>query len=137
VKVVLDTHVLVSGLLKPFGNCAKILRLLVNQKLVTSYDARILYEYENVLHRTKFNFSSEHILTLLKDIKLNGELDVSLPLKHSLPNPDVDMFLEVAIASNAACIITGNLNHFPTDLCKGIQIYSPTKFIEFYKEHFA
>ena len=58
-KVVIDTNVIVSGLLTPFGNSAEIVRMITSGKLNLCFDARILTEYEEVLKRPKFKFSGE------------------------------------------------------------------------------
>ena len=132
-KVVIDTNIIVSGLLTPYGNSAEILRLIVNSKLTLSYDSRIFTEYYEVLNRPKFNFEKEKISTLLKEIELTGELALGIPLKEFLPDPDDNMFLEIALESNAECIMTGNLNHFPKDLCFSIPVFSPSLFVSYYR----
>ena len=47
--VVLDTNVLVSGLLNPNGSPGKILDLIIGNHIQIAYDDRILGEYEEVL----------------------------------------------------------------------------------------
>ena len=47
-RVVLDTNVVVSGLISPGGTCGQILRLVVEGVLRPCWDERILAEYENV-----------------------------------------------------------------------------------------
>jgi putative PIN family toxin of toxin-antitoxin system len=64
-KIVLDTNVLVSGLLTPFGPCGKIVRMVSAGKLILYIDARILSEYNEVLQRPKFKFNNDHIDTLI------------------------------------------------------------------------
>lgn len=132
-KVVVDTNIIVSGLLTPYGNSADIIRLITNSKLTLCYDSRIYTEYYEVLNRPKFNFKKEKISTLLKEIEFSGELATGIPLKESLPDPDDNMFLEVALESNAECIITGNLNHFLKDFCFNIPVFSPSLFVSYYK----
>jgi predicted nucleic acid-binding protein len=43
--IVIDTNVLVAGLLSPFGACGEIVRMVSAGKLTLSFDARILSEY--------------------------------------------------------------------------------------------
>lgn len=59
--IVLDTNVLVSGLLTPFGSSGEIVRMITSGKLILEYDSRILIEYEEVLNRPKFHFDKEPI----------------------------------------------------------------------------
>lgn len=133
-KVVIDTNIIVSGLLSPYGNPAQILRLVLNSDLIICYDSRILVEYREVLNRPKFDFDKDKIFIVLNEITLNGELAIGVPLKKSLPDPDDNMFLEVAIASESDCIITGNTTHFPQELCCDMVVFSPSTFIQYYKE---
>src|SRR5210317_1682810 len=105
-KIVLDTNVLVSGLLTPFGPSGKIVRMVSAGELILYIDARILSEYQEVLHRPKFKFNKDHISILLDFIKLYGQFVSSLPLKIRLPDPDDEPFLEVAIAGKARSLIT-------------------------------
>lgn len=133
-KVVIDTNIIVSGLLTPYGNSGEIIRMVANGQLILCYDSRILTEYYKVLNRPKFDFEKEKISILLKEIQLSGELVIGIPLKESLPDPDDNMFLEVASASSAEGIITGNLNHFIQEFCLSIPVFSPSGFISYYKK---
>ena len=72
-RIVLDTNVLVSGLLTPFGTSGDIVRMAFSGDLVLFLDARILSEYRDVLYRSKFGFNKEDVATLLEFIKLEGD----------------------------------------------------------------
>ena len=55
-NIVLDTNVLVAGLLSPFGACGDIVRMISSGNLTLCVDARILSEYHEALRRPKFQF---------------------------------------------------------------------------------
>jgi putative PIN family toxin of toxin-antitoxin system len=131
-KIVLDTNVLVAGLLSPFGPCGEIVRMVSSGELALGVDARILTEYEEVLGRPKFKFEKEKVATLLDYVEVHGLTVASAPLPRSLPDVDDEPFLEVAIAARVACLVTGNKNHFPPVLCRGIAVFSPSDFLKFY-----
>ena len=133
-KIVLDTNVLVSGLLTPFGLSGKIVRMVSAGELILYIDARILSEYQEVLHRPKFKFNKDHISILLYFIKLYGQFVSSLPLKNRLPDPDDEPFLEVAIAGKVRSLITGNIVHYLPSSREGIKIFSPSEFLEFFRK---
>ena len=133
-KIVLDTNVFVSGLLTPFGPSGEIVRMEFSGELVLHIDARILSEYQDVLHRPKFNFNRDHIGILLDFIKQYGQFISSSPLTNRLPDPDDEPFLEVAIAGRVRSLVTGNTAHYPSPLREGIDIFSPSEFIEFYRK---
>ena len=50
-RVVLDTNVLVSGLLSPYGSPGEIVRRLAAGELTPCLEVRILVEYREVLLR--------------------------------------------------------------------------------------
>jgi putative PIN family toxin of toxin-antitoxin system len=133
-NIVIDTNVLVAGLLWPFGACGEIVRLISSGELTLYFDARILSEYSEVLHRPKFNFEEEKVATILDYIVYRGQAVAPSPISNSLPDPDDEPFLETALACHAACLVTGNQSHFPVDLCQGIKVLSPKEFLTFYKE---
>jgi putative PIN family toxin of toxin-antitoxin system len=134
VNIVIDTNVLVAGLLSPFGACGEIVRMVSSGELTLSFDARILSEYNEVLNRPKFKFEKEKVDAFLDYIVHCGQPAAPSPLPDSLPDPDDKPFLETALASQALCLVTGNKKHFPAELCKRTKIFSPNEFLIFYRK---
>ena len=132
-KIVLDTNVVVAGLLSPFGPCAEIVRMVSSGEVMLCFDALILAEYREVLDRSKFGFDKDRVAALLDHIEHRGRIVASSPLSHSLPDPDDEPFLKVAVAGKTVCLVTGNASHFPPKLCQGQKVFSPSKFLTFYK----
>jgi uncharacterized protein len=132
-KIVLDTNVLVAGLLSPFGPCAKIVRMLTSGDLTLYFDSRILSEYNEVLRRSKFRFQIDKVVALLDHIENHGHIVASSPLSDLLPDPGDEPFLEVAVAGQAVCLVTGNQAHFPPKQCQGVKVFSPSDFLTFYR----
>src|SRR3972149_7693740 len=102
-NIVLDTNVLVAGLLSPCGTCGEIVRMVSSGELILSFDARILSEYDEVLRRLKFRFAKEKVDALLDYIVYRGRTVAPSPLDTSLPDSEDEPFLEVALAGKAAC----------------------------------
>jgi putative PIN family toxin of toxin-antitoxin system len=132
--IVLDTNVVVSGILKPYGKAAAILRLIADADVELAYDLRILSEYRDVLNRPKFGFAKENIEAFLDQVEQEGVLVLVKPLKRHLPDPDDEPFLEVALSGGVKAIVTGNKRHFPRKDCQGMKILSPVEFLEAVKE---
>jgi len=130
VKVVLDTNVLVSGLLKPKSKPAKIVRLIVQGDLDIVINEHILSEYYEVLRRPKFSFDLRDADEVLEIFRLYGIRAPALLQSMSLPDPNDTPFLEAAIAGQADVLITGNKRHFPKKCCKGIRVMTPSEFFE-------
>jgi len=134
-KIVLDTNILVAGLLSPFGPCGEIVRMVSSGELALCLDSRVLTEYEEVLGRPKFKFEKDKIAAVLDHVEAHGLTVASAPLPNSLPDIDDEPFLEVAIAARMACLVTGTKNYFPSVLCRGVAVLSPSDFLKFYKKH--
>lgn len=128
-KIVLDTNVLVSGLLSPSGAPGEIARMFVSGNIEIIYDARILYEYEEVLKRPKFGIAHGYVDDIISFIEHFGHLAAGVPLKTRLSDADDEMFLEAAISGKADFLVTGNMGHFPPASRQGIKVVTPREFI--------
>jgi putative PIN family toxin of toxin-antitoxin system len=129
VNVVLDTNVLVSGLLSADGPCGRIVSLLVEDVFTPCVDERILREYESVLSRPELQISPEDVGEALDLIRSRPERLAPTPLNARLPDPDDLPFLETAAAAGAV-LVTGNRRHFPKRACKDVPVLSPGDFLE-------
>lgn len=132
-QVVVDTNVLVSALLTPFGNAARILDMVIRRNIGILYDDRIISEYRDVLLRPKFGFEKKDVDALIDFFETEG-----LKVTPSLINePFIDKddlpFLEVAITGMADVLITGNKRHFKTRSAKGVKIVGPEEFLRLWK----
>jgi len=132
-RIVLDTNVLVSGLLSPFGSPGEIVRMVSAGAIRLCVDARLLTEYEQVLLRPRFGFDPAAVAALIDYIDVTSDKVASAPLGVRLPDPDDEAFLEVAVASGAEYLVTGNLAHFPCEVCAGVSVVPPAGFVEAYR----
>ncbi len=126
--IVLDTNVLISGVINPSGIPSQIVSLFLNASIHLSVDTRILAEYSDVLYREKFGFKPELIEYLLEYIHKEGIIITAEPINTKFTDEDDKKFYEVMIAAEADYLVTGNLNHFPEEN----RIVSPKSFIEMY-----
>ncbi len=126
--IVLDTNVVISGILKPYSPSAVILRLVAEGAIQAAHDLRILAEYRDVMTRADFNFSHDTVDAFFTQMEREGVLVSCRPLKFHLPDPDDEPFLEAALAAKATAIVTGNKRHFPKGEYEGIKILSPAEF---------
>ena len=129
-RVVIDTNVLISGLLSPFGPPGIIVGLITAGSLCSCHDSRIFAEYNAVLRRPAFPFAEEEVMALMAQIRAGGELVSVRPLPVRLPDPDDEPFLEVAAAAMAEFLVTGNLKHFPHDRRQGVRVVTPREFLD-------
>lgn len=129
-RVVLDTNVLVSGLLSPHGRPGTVVDLVASGAHRVCLDGRILAEYRDVLARPRLALPPESVETVLAVLVRNGLRLAATPLRIKLPDPDDQPFLEVGVTANADYLITGNRKHFPAELCRGIAVVNPREFLE-------
>lgn len=127
-RIVLDTNVLVAGLLNPEGNPGRVVDLYLAGEVALLVDDRILAEYRAVLHRRKFSFDTEDVSDLLDQIEAESIRISAPPLGIDLPDPEDLRFLEVAVAGGAESLVTGNARHFKKGI-HPIPTESPAGFI--------
>jgi putative PIN family toxin of toxin-antitoxin system len=132
--IVLETNVIVSGVLRPFSKPASILRMVADGTVQLAYDLRLISEYRDILSRPQFNISKDNREIFLTQIEQEGFLVSVKPLKMHLPDPDDEPFLEVALAGKVEAIVTGNKRHFPKQEYEGVKIVSPTEFLELLRQ---
>jgi uncharacterized protein len=131
-RVVVDTNVLVSGVINPHGSPGRVVDSILSQTITVLYDDRILMEYRDVLLRPFFGFHAADVNALLDFITFSGEQITAGPVNVILPDPTDVPFLEVAVAGSAAALVTGNLKHFkPVRGRHTISILSPVELLRF------
>lgn len=129
--IVLDTNVLVSGLLNPHGAPGRILDLVISGEVQLAFDDRILSEYWKVLQRPKFGFPLGRIEAILDFFQLAGRHISAPPLTlNDVPDRDDLAFAEVALAAEADALVTGNRDHFDFMKRAEINVQSPREFVD-------
>jgi putative PIN family toxin of toxin-antitoxin system len=129
-RVVLDTNVLVAGLLSAAGPPGWIAEAVLAGELEPAFDSAIRQEYEEVLRRPEFQFPSARIDDILAALDQFGFVVAAPPpWPSALPDPDDEPFLAVAAAS-ASVLVTGNLRHFPSRVRGDVTVLSPRELMD-------
>ena len=129
--VVLDTNVLVSGLMSETGKPARIIDLALENRFQVAYDDRILGEYEDVLARPELRIRPARARAVIAHIELTGQMIETQSLAaEGFSDPDDLPFAEVFVTSSAQALVTGNLRHFLPLIEKGLAVCSPAQFLE-------
>jgi putative PIN family toxin of toxin-antitoxin system len=124
-RAVLDTNILVSALLSPFGNPAKIYKMFLTGLLSLVYSESIIEEYEDVLHRPRLNIPAGDAAMVLEAIRQYGERAEPVAGAEPMTDEDDRVFYDTAKCSDAY-LITGNKRHFPDEPF----ILTPSEFLE-------
>ena len=127
IYAVIDTNVLVSALItkNPEASTAKVVRLLLDNGFIPLYDADIIAEYEDVLHRSKFPILPEVADALISYIVEHGVEASRVNFDELMPDEDDRVFYEVTLSKEDSFLVTGNLKHYPTSP----RVITPADFI--------
>lgn len=129
-RVVVDTNVLVAGLLSPSGPPGWIVEAVLAGQLEPAFDSAIRQEYEEVLKRPEFGFPPERIEDVLAALDQFGfVVTAAAPWPIRLTDSDDEPFLAVAEAS-ASVLVTGNLRHYPPKARRDVIVLTPRELMD-------
>lgn len=129
-RIVLDTNVLVSGLLSAAGPPGRVLDLVLAGRLTVHFDDRILMEYRDVLARPRLRIDPRAAAAVLDHVEQTGILTPAAPLDVELPDADDLPFLEVAVAGSVDALVTGNQRHYQPRLGRCTSpVETPAEFL--------
>jgi len=114
INAVLDTNVLVSGLLTERGNSALIIDAFRDKQFNLFYNREILDEYHDVLCRDKLGLPVGDVNELLEQIKNTGIPIIPVRSDILLTDEDDRVFYDTAKEANAY-LVTGNRKHYPKE----------------------
>lgn len=133
-RLVLDTNVVVSGLLKPRGleRLGLVFALTGPAQLCVSRE--MMDEYARVLGRPRLKiapFRAAEVLKLIEDraVKVTPSRRV-----YVAPDLDDNLVLECADEGRADYLVTGNQRHFPR-FWKSTKIITPRELSEIIAPH--
>lgn len=127
--IALDTNVVVSAQLNPFGAPGRIWDLVTARQIQLAHDDRILLEYETVLRRSKFKFHPTNVDSLLAMLQFQQSVITKPWQFQPLPDPDDTMFLEVALAASCP-LITGNIRDYPNNMRGSVTVLKPDEWLK-------
>lgn len=129
IRVVLDTNVVVSAMLRSGGLPETVFNLAVNGDICLYVSELILAEYEDVLRRPRLSIDPEKVTIALARIRTTALLVQPVVRVTAATDPDDNVFLECAEAAQAHCLVTGNIRHFPEQWA-GTRIVTPRQFMD-------
>ena len=129
-RIVLDTNVLVAGLLSATGPPGWIVEAALAGDVELVFDMAIWQEYEEVLRRRELKLPPAGVDDLLSAIHEFGfQVVAAPPWPVQIPDPDDAPFLAVAAATGST-VVTGNLRHFPVRCRQGVTVLTPRQFVD-------
>lgn len=134
VRVVVDTNVLVSGLIGKQGSPARmIFEAVMQSRIQLIASASTIAELEDVLNRpqiTRYHKQSpEQIASIIDALVTASEIVIiEADAIHVSSDPDDDAFLSTAVVGKADCIVSGDRHLKELEYYEGIPIRSPREF---------
>jgi putative PIN family toxin of toxin-antitoxin system len=127
--------VLVAATLSPFGASFQLLALLPERRFELLVSVPVMLEYEEVLKREDMRAQS-HLTLEEVDVLLDMLAAIGTPCtpffqwRPQLPDPDDEMFLELAVNGRAHAIVTVNTRDFlPAARTFGVEVLRPGAFL--------
>lgn len=126
---------LVAAVRSARGASYKLLQLLHAGDFDIAISNSLYFEYVDVLLRPEIKpiaMSDTEMIAAIDEIVRSGVYqEVYFRWRPWLSDPDDDMILELAIAAKCDFIVTFNLKDFRRSEAFGIEVLSPTDFLEF------
>ena len=131
IRIVLDTNVLVSGMINAFGPPGRIVDMVREGQVELVVGDRVLAEYAEVLNRPKFRlyFSAQEVREVILFLERNTLYAVTAVHLAHLPDGDDAPFLELALTADVP-LVTGTVKHFPEACRQSADILTPSQFLE-------
>lgn len=133
IRVVLDTNVIVSAALLPRSVSRQAVDLARTAgRIILS--PPVIAELDEVLRRDRFDryVTEEERLILLAGLIREATLIEPTEAIAACRDPKDDKYLELAVAGEATCIVTGDRDLLILDPFRGIPILGPRAFLDRY-----
>lgn len=135
IKIVLDTNVIVAGLLSQQGASHQLLKLITSRQFINLVSVPLFLEYESVLKRS--HLIEQHGLTSSDcDVLLGVWAKYCQPVRlhylwrPQLRDPQDEMVLETAVNGMAQGIVTFNVKDFSPAIDRfNLDLYTPPQFL--------
>jgi putative PIN family toxin of toxin-antitoxin system len=132
-RVVVDTNVIVSSLLKEESVSNHAIRLIFDCAIFLAIDERIWEEYDEVTLHPHLRIHPTTRANRLSALRAISELvsthPLDIPAGEVIDSKDLP-FAEVAVAARAKYLVTGNKKHFAFMQRFDVSVLSPAEFIE-------
>jgi hypothetical protein len=138
-KIILDTNIIISGLISNSIPTEILYELVLSEKVETCLSDEIFSEYVEVLNREKFvkysNFKTKAnvVLNRIREISTFYKTDRKIDI---LSDTSDNKFLELAALSFADFLITGNIIDFQLTEFEYTKILTPREYWDNFKPNY-
>lgn len=134
IRIVLDTNVLLSGVLRKHGPPQRVVDAVLEGTVTLVLSNAALAEYRDVLYRPKFLAQHRASKVDLEDlfsrlVRISRSVRPEISFAGATVDPDDDIFLEAAVAGDAHYIVSGDRHLLDLGSHEGIPIVTPAAFV--------
>jgi uncharacterized protein len=130
IKVVLDTNVLISGLIFT-GRANRIVDLWKKGSVIPVLSRETFLEFRTALSYPKFALSKEEIQTIIEKEVLPyfKVVEISDPVSGVYRDPDDDKFLSCAVSASAEFIVSGDEDLLAIKEYRSVKVLGVAEFL--------
>ena len=132
-RVVIDTNVLASALIRRQGRSGQVLRHLRDGSFTIVYSVPLMMELVEVLSRSqiqkKYHILSDDVTALINLVRLRGQLVSPHRQINACRDPKDNRFLEAAVEGNADMTVSGDADLLEMREFERIPILSVAEFL--------
>ncbi|PJH76230.1 MAG: putative toxin-antitoxin system toxin component, PIN family [Anaerolineae bacterium CG_4_9_14_0_8_um_filter_58_9] len=132
-RVVIDTNVLISAVIKPKSRMGLIIQCLHQSEYTLVFSPEMLEELVEVYSRPKiqqkYHLDQEALNTIVGVIVTRGDSIVPTTDVNICRDPDDDMLLSLALDGHADYIVSGDGGLLSLSPFQGIPIIKPAEFL--------
>lgn len=134
-RVVIDTDVLISGIIQRSGFPFKVVKLWEDEVIILITSAATIEEAERVLNypkiRKRYALTNDDISRTVSNLLKYSVLVEDPPIPNVIEqDPDDNKILATALAGKADYIISGDMHLLTLKNYRGIEIVTPKRFCE-------
>lgn len=128
-RVVFDTNVLYSAILKHGSVPSNAVLLIAAGLIIPCLSDDVLAEYRSVLYRAELDLNDNRRRELLGTLA-SLAIHVAPPKRLAICTHEPDnRFLECAVEAGASYLVTGNARHFPREY-ENVEVITPRVLIQ-------
>lgn len=135
IKAILDTNVVISAIIFG-GKPRRVLNLAIEGKISLFFSEPMFEEIREILGGRKFRFTAPQLLAVERELEaISDTVCPDKSIKIVKDDPDDDVFIECAIATDADYIVSGDKHLLNLKSYGKIKIVNAAEFIELVGKH--
>jgi len=132
-RAVIDTNVLVSGVIAPHGAPRRILEAWHAGQFIMVTAEAIIAEVARVLHypriRDRYNLTEDDFMAVVDSLRTDAQVVAGLYEVRRSTDPADDMFLACALEGYAEYVVSGDRHLLEIGYYRGVLIVTPRQFV--------